>query len=69
MKSCVATGTSWFDGGACVVLEYPPGTPIFDDMRDEVREVGCGLFVSRLYNRYTCEFRGYIRATVPQGCR
>jgi hypothetical protein len=68
LRSCVGAGPSWFDGAECVILEYPPGTPIFDDMRDEVREVGCGLFVSRLYNRYTCEFRGYI-ALVPQGCR
>ena len=68
LRSCVASGKSWFDGADCIILEYPTGTPVFDDMRDEVREVCPGIFVSRLYNRYTCEFRGYV-ALVPQGCR
>ena len=60
LQSTIACGPSWYDGKECVILEYPKGTPVFDDMRDEVRRVGPDVYLSRLYNRYRCEFRGYI---------
>jgi hypothetical protein len=68
ISSCARSGPSWFDGADCVILDYPPGTAIFGTWRDEVREVAPGLFLARLYNSDTCEFRGYL-ALVPQGCR
>ena len=46
----------------------PPGREIPADWRDEIREVGCGLYLVRLYSVCSHEFRGYL-ALVPQGCR
>jgi hypothetical protein len=60
ISSTVRSGPSWFDGKPCVILDYPDGTPIFGDMRDEVRRVGPDVYLARVYNRCTCEFRGYI---------
>jgi hypothetical protein len=66
--SCIATEKSWFDGADCIAIDYPPGTPIFADWRDEIREVGCGLYLARLYSVCSHEFRGYL-ALVPERCR
>lgn len=60
IRSCVAQGLSWCDGKPAIVLEYAPGTPLFADMRDEVRRVGPGLYLSRLYDRDNGAFRGYV---------
>jgi hypothetical protein len=60
ISSTVRSGPSWFDGKPCVILDYPDGTPVFGDMRDEVRRVGPDVYLARVYNRCTCEFRGYI---------
>jgi hypothetical protein len=61
LDSRAVYGPSWFDGGPCLVLEYPPGTPLFGNMRDEVRQVGPGLFLIRAYSRSPHpQFRGYI---------
>jgi len=56
-----ACGPSWYDGRPCLVLEYPAGTPVFGNARDEVRQVGQGLYLGRLYQRCPCpRFRGYF---------
>jgi hypothetical protein len=47
-------GPSWLDGRPCLVLEYPSGTPLFGNNRDEIRQVGCGLYLVRLYERCPC---------------
>ncbi len=60
LHSSAAYGPSWYDGRPSLVLEYPPSTPLFANMRDEVREVAPGLFLSRVYRRSPCKFRGYI---------
>ena len=60
LHSHVAYGPSWFDGRPSLVLEYPRGTPLFANMRDEVREIAPGLYLSRVYQRHPCRFRGYI---------
>lgn len=49
IASRVEVGPSWYDGRPCLVLEYPPGTPIFGDARDELREVSPGLWLGRFY--------------------
>ncbi len=59
--SHAAYGASWSDGRPCLVLEYPEGTPLFGNMRDEVRELGQGLYLSRVYERSPRpRFRGFI---------
>jgi hypothetical protein len=66
LSSCVATEASWYDGLPCVVLQYPPGTPLFADMRDEVRWVGPNIFLSRVYDRRCGALRGYV--TIQPAC-
>lgn len=54
-------GVSWHDGKPCLVLDYPPGTPLFGNTRDELREIAPGLYLARLYDRCPCpRFRGYF---------
>jgi hypothetical protein len=51
IQSRAAYGESWYDGKPCLLLEYPAGTPLFADLRDEVRQVGPGLYLIRAYQR------------------
>jgi hypothetical protein len=51
LQSNATYGESWYDGRPCLVLEYPAGTPLFADLRDEVRQVGPGLYLIRAYQR------------------
>lgn len=54
-------GPSWYDGKPCIVMEYAPGTPLFANMHDEIREVSPGVYVGLVYERFPCpKFRGYI---------
>jgi hypothetical protein len=54
-------GTSWHDGKPCLVLDYPANTPLFGNTRDELRQVGPGLYLVRLYERCPYpHFRGYL---------
>lgn len=54
-------GPSWHDGKPCLVLDYPPNTPLFGNTRDELRQIGPGLYLVRLYERCPCPyFRGYL---------
>jgi hypothetical protein len=49
IASHVEVGPSWHDGQPCLILEYPPGTPVFGNARDELREVSPGLWLGRFY--------------------
>jgi hypothetical protein len=61
LHSSAAEGCSWFDGRPCIVLEYPPGTPLFANMRDEIREVAPGLWLGMFFEREPCpKFRGFF---------
>ena len=58
-------GVSLHDGKPCLVLEYPPQTPLFGNTRDELREIAPGLYLARLYERCPCpRFRGYFAIQV-----
>jgi len=54
LRSRADLGTSWHDGKPCIVIEYPPGTPLFGNNRDELREIAPGLYLARLYERCPC---------------
>jgi hypothetical protein len=57
----VSSGASWYDGKPCVVIEYPPGTAVFGNARDELREIAPGLFLGRFYERCPCpKLQGYF---------
>jgi hypothetical protein len=61
LKSKLEIGTSWFDGQPMIQLEYPDKTPIFGNTHDEIREIGPGLYLGRVYDKKPCpKFRGYF---------
>jgi hypothetical protein len=63
--SHAALGPSWLDGEPCLVLEYPPGSPVFADTRDELREVAPGILLGRFYQRGPCpKLTGYFVLTM-----
>jgi hypothetical protein len=54
-------GPSWIDGKPAVVMEYPPGTKLFWNMHDELREISPGLYIGPVFERFPCpKLRGYI---------
>jgi hypothetical protein len=54
-------GPSWIDGKPTQVMEYPPGTKLFWNMHDEVREIAPGLYLGPVFERFPCpKFRGYV---------
>jgi hypothetical protein len=54
-------GPSWIDGRPAVVMEYPPGTKLFWNMHDELREIAPGLYMGPVFERFPCpKFRGYV---------
>jgi hypothetical protein len=54
-------GPSWVDGRPAVIMEYPPGTKLFWNMHDELREIAPGLYLGPVYERFPCpKFRGYV---------
>ncbi len=40
---------SWFDGGPCIVLDYSKTSWVARMIRDEIREIGPGLFLGLVY--------------------
>jgi hypothetical protein len=54
-------GPSWVDGRPAVIMEYAPGTPLFANMHDELREISPGLYMGPVYERFPCpKLRGYV---------
>jgi hypothetical protein len=54
-------GESWLDGGPCLVMEYAPGTPLFANSRDEVRQIAPGLYLGLMWDREPHpRLRGYF---------
>lgn len=61
ISSSAVIGPSLYDGKPCIILEYKPGTPVFGNTRDEIREIGPGLYLGRFYDRCPCqELQGYF---------
>jgi len=57
------------DGKPCLVLQYPPETPLFGNTYDEIRQVGPRLYLARLYERCPCvRFRGCFAIQVCGSC-
>lgn len=67
LGSCAAIGPSWYDGLPCLAIDYPPGSPIFGNVRDEIRAIAPGLYLGRLYECCPCpRLLGYF-AMVRRG--
>jgi hypothetical protein len=61
ISSQAVLGASWLDGKPCIFMEYAPGTPIFANTRDEIRQIGPNLYLGRFYDRCPCpKVRGYF---------
>jgi hypothetical protein len=45
----VYTGSSWFDGADCIVLDYSKRSLVARWVRDEIRRVGPGLYLGLVY--------------------
>jgi hypothetical protein len=61
IDSKYVVGPSWVDGKPAIIMEYAPGTPLFANMHDELREVAPGLYMGPVYERCPCpHFRGYV---------
>ena len=64
IRSRAVIGPSWLDGKPCLVLEYEPGTPVFGNTRDELREVSPGVWLGRFHARWPCgELEGWFVLT------
>jgi hypothetical protein len=65
VRAQAVCGPSWFDGEPCLAVDYPDGAPVFGNTRDELRQIGPGLYLGRLYERCPCpRFRGYFAIEV-----
>lgn len=51
IKTQYTIGSSWMDQRPAVVVEYAPGTPLFANFRDEIREIAPGLYLALLFER------------------
>ena len=45
----VYKGNSWFDGKECIVLDYSETSLVAHWIRDEIRQIGPGLYLGKVY--------------------
>jgi hypothetical protein len=45
----VYKGTSWLDGKECIVLDYSETSLVAHWIRDEIRQVGPGMYLGKVY--------------------
>jgi hypothetical protein len=45
----VYKGTSWLDGKECIVLDYSETSLVAQWIRDEIRQIGPGLYLGKVY--------------------
>jgi hypothetical protein len=45
----VYKGTSWLDGKECIVLDYSDTSTVAQWIRDEIRQVGPGIYLGKVY--------------------
>jgi hypothetical protein len=63
-------GPSWVDGRPAVIMEYPPGTKLFWNMHDELREIAPGLYLGPVFERFPCpKFRGFVALQMEDCCK
>lgn len=53
IKGNVYSGQSWLDGGAALILDYQDTSKVYGSYRDEIRQVGPGLYLGLMYDRST----------------
>ncbi|MCZ2343607.1 MAG: hypothetical protein LC104_17715 [Bacteroidales bacterium] len=63
---------SWFDGQPTLVFDYCETSKLFRHVRDEVREIGPGLYLGVTYLRQPCgppKFSNFFILDDRRGCR
>ena len=45
----VYTGASWFDNKECIVLDYSKTSLVAKHIRDEIRQIGPGMYLGLVY--------------------
>ena len=45
----VYKGESWFDGKECIVLDYSKTSIVASRIRDEIRQIGQGMYLGIVY--------------------
>jgi hypothetical protein len=53
VRAQVYQGPSWLDGGPSLVLDYSQTSRVYENNRDEIRQVAPGLFLGLMYDRTT----------------
>ncbi len=56
---------SWMDGLPAFVMDYPLSYPLYGTFRDELREVACGVWLGRVWDRTKCKPVGWFVLTAP----
>jgi hypothetical protein len=51
IRARVYDGESWLDGGPAIVMDYGSTSRVWRDVRDELREVGPGLYLGAMFRR------------------
>lgn len=51
IKGRVYQGRSWLDGGPSLILDYKETSRLYASYRDEIREVGPGIYLGLMYSR------------------
>jgi hypothetical protein len=53
IRGQVYYGCSWHDGGPALILDYGQTSCVYKNYRDEIRQVGPGLYLGLMYDRTT----------------
>jgi hypothetical protein len=64
----VAFGPSWMDGGPALVLDYQRTSHLYARYRDEIRQVGPGLYLGVMYERTSPCPSVAMYFALEQGC-
>ncbi len=51
IRAKVDYGPSWIDGGNSIIMDYQGTSRVWNDVRDEMREVAPGLYLGAMYRR------------------
>lgn len=70
VKATVYSGESWMDGKPALILDYSQTSLVYRDVRDEIREVGPGLYLGAMVEDHCCgpRLKMYFVLEAPSCC-
>ncbi|MGL4421898.1 MAG: hypothetical protein ACRCZF_14620, partial [Gemmataceae bacterium] len=60
ISATVRIEPSWLDGQPCFVMQYPSGTPVFGNVRDELRMIGPNQWLGHGYDSRTGQTKNWF---------